>query len=179
MSHIVGTVQAQAPAWSSAPTRAPLRTRPTRGRSCSTLRPRRAGHASCSCTSAPVSLPASNRLEVDLGYGTDVFTSADGDDFWTRPFNVSAMAGGVRIRYVTNGAANGGAHLAEYGRGERHAGDLDGSALSNCDPFLTQSPYSEPIYDPFWFCNPPPNWENAACVTAAGDIRAQVARAWG
>ena len=30
------------------------------------------------------SLPASNRVEVDLGYGTDVFTSADGPTFWTR-----------------------------------------------------------------------------------------------
>ncbi len=26
-------------------------------------------------------LPANNRLEVDLGYATDVFTSADGTDF--------------------------------------------------------------------------------------------------
>jgi hypothetical protein len=48
-------------------------------------------------------LPANNRLEVDLGYATDVFTSADGTDFWTRPVNVSAFTGGnIPIRYITN-----------------------------------------------------------------------------
>src|SRR5579872_6227858 len=63
-----------------------------------------------------VSLPASNRLEVDLGYDTDVFTSADGSDFWTRPVNVYALTGGlVPIRYVTNGAATGSATLDQYG----------------------------------------------------------------
>ena len=35
-----------------------------------------------------VSLPGNNRLEVDLGYDTDVFTSTLGTDFWTRPINV-------------------------------------------------------------------------------------------
>lgn len=124
------------------------------------------------------SLPAGNRVEVDLGYGTDTFTSTDGDDFWTRPVNIHALPGSqVPIRYITNGAANGSVHLGEFGRGERHAGDLDGNALSNCDPFLSESPYTEPLYDPFWFCHPPPNWENLAC--APGDIRAQVARSVG
>ena len=71
-----------------------------------------------------VSLPASNRLEVDLGYDTDVFTSAEGSDFWTRPVNIFALAGGlVPIRYITNGATNGGAQLDQYGRGERHSKD--------------------------------------------------------
>ena len=39
-----------------------------------------------------VNLPGTNRLEVDLGYDTDVFTSADGGTFWTRPINVKALA---------------------------------------------------------------------------------------
>src|SRR5437867_3293151 len=51
------------------------------------------------------SFPASNRLEVDLGYGggeMDVFTSADGTDFWTRPVNIYALTGElVPIRYIT------------------------------------------------------------------------------
>lgn len=38
-----------------------------------------------------VNIPGSNRLEVDLGYDTDVFTSADGGSFWTRPINVHAF----------------------------------------------------------------------------------------
>jgi len=65
------------------------------------------------------SLPAANRLEVDLGYGTDVFSSADGADFWTRPVNVHVLPGGnVPIRYVTDGAAGGSVQLDRYGRGE-------------------------------------------------------------
>src|SRR5260370_37410138 len=35
--------------------------------------------------------------------------------------------------------------------------------------------YTEPKYDPFWFCSPPPNWENIACVKPPGDIRNTVA----
>jgi len=125
------------------------------------------------------SIPVGSRLEVDLGYGMDVFTSTDGDDFWTRPVNIHALPGGVPIRYIMGGAANGGVQLAEYGRGERHAGDLNGMALSNCDPFLTGSPYVEPDYDPYWFCMAPPNWENAACVAQANDVRAVVGRSVG
>src|SRR5437667_11311173 len=63
------------------------------------------------------SFPASNRLEVNLGYGTDVFTSEDGPDFWTRPIKLAAN-GTVDIRYITNGSGNGHVVLSEYGRGE-------------------------------------------------------------
>src|SRR6476661_7211988 len=71
-----------------------------------------------------VSLPANNRLEVDLGYGTDVFTAASGSQFWTRPVNVLALPGGlVPIRYIANGATTGGATLDMYARGEQHAGE--------------------------------------------------------
>lgn len=134
-----------------------------------------------------VSLPASNRLEVDLGYGKDVFTAADGTDFWTRPINIHVLAGGlVPIRYIVNGAANGGAEVAEYGRGERHPGHQDPTALSNCDPFLSPHSfpapdfkYTEPKYDPFWYCADPPNWENVACVSAVNDIRKTVAKSAG
>jgi hypothetical protein len=125
-----------------------------------------------------VSLPASNRLEVDLGYDTDVFTAADGAAFWTRPINVYVLPGGlVPIRYVTNGAAAGSVQLDRYGRGERHAGDPGHPSFSNCDPFLEHPSYVEPTYDPFWYCVDPPNWENMACVPP--DIRNQVARSTG
>lgn len=122
--------------------------------------------------------PASNRLEVDLGYDTDVFTSADGPQFWTRPVNLYALPGGlVPIRYFTNGAATGSVQLDRYGRGERHAGIQDPTALSNSDPFLGDAIYVEPDYDPFWYCTEPPNWENVACVPP--DVRTQVARSVG
>jgi len=128
-----------------------------------------------------VSLPASNRLEVDLGYDTDVFTSADGSDFWTRPINIYVLAGGlVPIRYITNGAMTGGVQIEQYGRGERHTKDPINpdsrfDSFSNCDPFLGTATYTEPDYAQFWICNPPPDWENIGCVTAAGDIRSVVA----
>jgi hypothetical protein len=129
------------------------------------------------------SFPGTNRLEVDLGYqgadNKDVFTAADGDDFWTRPVNIAAFPDKkVPIRYITTaGNPNaGGVTLDKYGRGERHSGDKQGSTtLSNCDPFLTDDPYPEPIYDPFWYCQEPPNWENIAKVDDAADIRRVVA----
>lgn len=126
------------------------------------------------------SFPADNRLEVDLGYGTDVFSSADGDEFWTRPVDVSALDGGlVPIRYVADGAESGSVELDRYGRGERHAGDQDPTALSNCDPFLAfleGGEYVEPDYDPFWYCDDPPNWENITCVPDSDDVRRETAR---
>jgi hypothetical protein len=133
------------------------------------------------------SLPANNRLEVDLGYGgeMDVFTSADGSDFWTRPINISTLPGGlVPIRYITNGAATGGVQLDQYGRGERHTKNPENpsaafDSFSNCDPFLLflqNGKYLEPDYPTFWFHDSTsPHWENAACVAPAGDIRNTVA----
>jgi hypothetical protein len=126
-----------------------------------------------------VSLPGGSRLEVDLGYDTDVFTSADGDQFWTRPVNVYVLPGGnVPIRYVKVGGGSGGVQLDKYGRGERHgATEIGHTSFSNSDPFLGDPVYTEPTYDPFWYCAEPPNWENIACVPA--DIRTQVARSVG
>jgi V8-like Glu-specific endopeptidase len=125
------------------------------------------------------SLPANNRLEVDLGYGTDVFTAADGVDFWTRPINIHVLPGGrVPIRYITDGATTGGVELDRYGRGEQHAGEPGHPSVSNSDPFLPSARYAEPTYDPFWFCHTPPQWENSACVPE-GDVRRRVARSVG
>ncbi len=127
------------------------------------------------------SFPGNNRLEVDLGYGTDVFTGDAGTDFWTRPVNVSAFAGGqVSINYIVDGGIGGGVQLTEYGRGERHEEEAaPHDSYSNSDPFLINGNYTEPQYDPFWFCNSggniPPNWENIACLPD-GDIRKIVSR---
>jgi Trypsin-like peptidase domain/von Willebrand factor type A domain len=125
-------------------------------------------------------LPASNRVEVDLGYDTDVFTAADGAEFWTRPVDVSKFPGGkVTIRYITSGAANGSVVFDKFGRGEQHGGKDDPSSIMNCDPFLVEldmNNYIEPNhYDPHWFCNDPPQWENLRCCLPAGDIRRVVA----
>ncbi|HEV2721028.1 MAG TPA: trypsin-like peptidase domain-containing protein, partial [Thermoanaerobaculia bacterium] len=128
-----------------------------------------------------VSLPGTSRLEVDLGYATDVFTGADGAEFWTRPANVYPAAlggldGKVPIRYITGGGA-GSVELDQWGRGEQHAGETGHPSVSNSDPFQKDDVYAEPTYDPFWFCAPPPNWENAE--DAIDPLRAHVARSVG
>jgi hypothetical protein len=115
---------------------------------------------------------AGDQLAVDLGYDTDVFTSADGPDFWTRPINVYAFPSGVSITYTGGGSVQ----LDQFGRGERHLGEPSQPmpSFSNCDPFYQPPAYVEPQYDPLWYCTNPPNWENAESVTSAADIRSKV-----
>jgi V8-like Glu-specific endopeptidase len=123
-------------------------------------------------------IPAGNRVEVELGYGTDIFDSTSGTQFWTRPINHALFAGGIPIRYVAAGSPTGSVALQQYGRGESLSGDPGHPSVSNSDPFLLAGSYSEPTYDPFWFCNTPPSWANIQCAPAA-DIRRQVARSCG
>lgn len=126
-----------------------------------------------------VNLPGANRLEVDLGYDTDVFTAADGGSFWTRPIDNRAFPlEKIPVRYITSGAPAGSVQIDRFGRGERHAGDQDPTAFSNCDPFLRDAVYTEPEYDPFWYCADPPKWDNVRRLPG-GDIRAHVARSTG
>jgi len=122
-----------------------------------------------------------DQLQVKLGYDTDVFTAADGPSFWTRPVNVYAFPAGVEISYVAAGPATGSVQLDMFGRGERHIGEATQPmpSFSNCDPFYQPPAYVEPQYDPFWFCSPPPNWENTPCIGSATDVRARVARSAG
>ena len=172
MSHIVGTIQTVTPVQTIGPDTGAPPDAPNTWRLAfdHTLAP--TGTKLLILHFANAVLPANNRVEVDLGYGTDVFTSADGTDFWTRPVNVSTFADGrVPVRYVTDGAATGSVQIDKYGRGERHSGDQDPAALSNCDPFLIEELYTEPTYDPYWFCHTPPTWENVACIAPAADIR--------
>ncbi len=180
MSHVTGTVQIVSPAITIGPASGSGPSAPNTWTLNFASTPAPSGTKLLILHFTNASLPANNRLEVDLGYETDVFTSADGSDFWTRPVNIYALAGGlVPIRYITNGATSGGVQLDRYGRGERHVGEQDPTALSNCDPFLADAVYTEPKYDPFWFCDKPPKWENVACITPAGDIRQTVTRSVG
>jgi len=186
MSHVTGTVQSVSPVLKIGPDFGPP-TSPNTWTVNFAYTPAPTGTKLVMLHFTGASFPASNRLEVDLGYSggeMDVFTSADGSDFWTRPINVYSVGATVTIRYITSGAATGGVQLDQYGRGERHTKDPANSdpsfnSLSNSDPFLGDATYPEPDYATFWFCNNPPNWENAACVTPAGDIRNVVAPAVG
>lgn len=127
MSHITGTVQPVTPVRKIGPDFGPS-TSPNTWTVNFAYTPAPTGTKLVMLHFTGASLPASNRLEVDLGYTPaemDVFTSADGTDFWTRPIDVYAVGATVTIRYITNGAATGGVQLDQYGRGERHTKDPD------------------------------------------------------
>ena len=120
-----------------------------------------------------------DELHVNLGYDIDVFTAADGPSFWTRPINVYAFPDGVEITYIPAGPPTGSVQMDKFGRGERMNGSAGHPSFSNCDPFYQPPAFTEPTYDPWWYCDEPPNWENSARVSPASDIRAQVARSVG
>ena len=188
MSHITGTVQAVSPVVKIGPDFGPP-TSPNTWLVNFAYTPAPTGTKLVMLHFTGASLPANNRLEVDLGYGggeMDVFTSGDGSDFWTRPINVYAVGATVTVRYITNGANSGGVQLDQYGRGERHSKDPDPAyaspkfdCLTNCDPFLDPGGYQQPDFATFWFCSNQPNWENTACVNPPADIRNTVAQAVG
>ena len=122
-----------------------------------------------------LSFAGTARLEVDLRYDTDTFTSASGGDAWTRP--IDPKPGPIRIRYYGSGAV-GGATLAEYGSGEPTQtgtpGDAYGS-LTDVDLFLHTNPYVEPIYETRLKCGDF-DWQNIACA-AGGSVEEQAAKA--
>lgn len=123
-----------------------------------------------------MSLPGASRLEVDLGYDTDVFTNASGADAWTRP--IDPAPGPITVRYIGPGPT-GGVTLAEYGSGEptqtNEPGDYDFS-ITNPDLFLHTDPYTEPTYQPWLQCGQVINWSNVDCAPAAS-VQEAVARA--
>ena len=187
MSHITGTVQKLSPALMLGPDSGLAATSPNTWSLNFPSIPAPGGTKLLILHFQNAKLPANNRLEVDLGYATDVFTSADGTEFWTRPINLYVLPGGlVPVRYITNGAGTGSVQLDMYGRGERYSKDPGPNftnskfdCFTNCDPFLGDPNYTEPDYAKFWICGSTPNWENVGCVNAANDIRKTIARSVG
>jgi Trypsin-like peptidase domain/von Willebrand factor type A domain len=180
MSHIVGTIQNLSTAIVIGPDSGPPSTSPDIWNHSLVHNPAPGGTKFLILHFQNVNLPGNNRLEVELGYDTDVFTSADGTDFWTRPINIYNFASSlVPISYIRDGGGpSGSVQIRQYGRGERHIGETNHSSFSNCDPFIEGNSYLEPTYDPWWYCVDPPNWENVACIPP-GDIRENVARSVG
>jgi hypothetical protein len=139
-----------------------------------------------------VDLPGDNRLEVDLGYDTDIFTAADGGAFWTRPIDVAKVGASIPIRYVTpSGNHNGIASIDRYGRAESLlTNEPLHNSITNCNPFMVGGwkepdfPHimgsTEPRYDSHWICdkNAPPKWTNIRCA-ADNSIQRTVAKSVG
>ena len=191
MSHRVGTIQIVAPVVQIGPDFGGVQNPPNTWAHNFAPAPAPSGARFVILHFRNANFAANASLEVDLGYGTDTFTAADGDEFWTRPINIATLPNNeAPIRYITTGAVTGGVELDQYGRGERQeeepslAGDPTYQSLSNCDPFLVQpnppQEYMEPDYAPHWFCaGSPPNWENVECVSPPNDVRNNVAPAVG
>src|SRR5258706_15492698 len=98
MSHIVGTIQRLSTAMPIGPQTGPA----TSGSTWSVTfapTPAPTGTKFVMLHFRFARLPGADRLEVDLGYGigaygTDVFVSANGTDFWTRPIAVHKFPNG-------------------------------------------------------------------------------------
>lgn len=178
MSHNIGTVQTVTPAIEIGPDSGQPPTAGTTWSHDFVHTPAPGGTKFIILHFGAASIPTGNRVEVDLGYGTDTFDSSSGTEFWTRPINHTAFPAGIPIRYIADGSLSGSVELQEYGRGESLPGDPGHPSVSNSDPFLLSGSYSEPTYDPFWFCNTPPSWENVRCAPG-GDVRRQVAASCG
>src|SRR6266567_5405429 len=115
MSHVTGTVQPVSPVLKIGPDFGPP-TSPNTWTVNFAYTPAPTGTKLVILHFTGASFPASNRLEVDLGYSggeMDIFTSADGSDFWTRPVNVEASfsdaenvnAAANVFHFATNGIA--------------------------------------------------------------------------
>jgi uncharacterized repeat protein (TIGR01451 family) len=114
-------------------------------------------------------LEGNDKLVVDLGYGTDVFTAASGSEFWTRPIS----GGTVSVTYMDDGNGLGSVTLDRYGRGQNvdqgtcdpmHIGECAG--IGNADIFLQATHYSDPPpRGTGGLCGgAPPTWQSVSCL---------------
>jgi hypothetical protein len=112
------------------------------------------------------SLGSGDQIEIPLGYDTDVFDSAAGSSFWSRPVKGTS----VDIFFVDGGSGTGQASVSEFGRGEGlKDGGTDAAAggIANGDLFMIDSPWVEPtFFNPRGVCpsGAGPSWENVAAL---------------
>ena len=123
-------------------------------------------------------LGAGDRVEVvrsgdpDPFHAFDVFTSAHGPSFWSRPVSGNSVV----VRFVDGGDGTGQASITEYGRGEglRLGGaDFVNGGNANGDVFMLDPSWDEPTFHNAGGICPSganPSWENVA-VLPAGVMR--------
>jgi hypothetical protein len=120
---------------------------------------------------------AGDRLEVvrdadpDAFHAMDVFTSADGVSFWSRPVSGNSVV----VRFVDGGDSTGQASIAEYGRAEgiRNGGNTANGGNANGDFFMLDASWDDPtFFNAAGVCpsGSNPSWENVA-VLPAGIMR--------
>lgn len=120
-------------------------------------------------------LKAGDKIEINYGYSTDMFTSASGPDFWSRPIK-GAVA---EIIFTDGGTGTGKANLSEYGRGEGIQNNGGAGGNTNADVFLIDSPYVAPgFFNPNGVClaGSTASWENVAKLDTAPELNAGLMR---
>jgi hypothetical protein len=85
MSHRIGTLQVLSPTVMIGPDSGSLATSPDTWSFSFTPAPAPTGTQFVMLHFTSAGFPASNHLEVDLGYDTDIFTATDLPDFWSTP----------------------------------------------------------------------------------------------
>jgi hypothetical protein len=171
MSHRIGTVQTQSPAVVVGPGHG---TQVTPGHWRVTFSPPAAatGTKFLMLHFTGATFGGGDRIEIALGYDTDVFTSANGPSFWSRPIKGNA----VDIVFVDGGSGTGQASLTEFGRGEGLLnGGTNASAggIANGDVFMLDALWVEPtFFNSAGVCpsGSSPSWENVE-VLPAGIMR--------
>ena len=122
------------------------------------------------------SLGAGDRLEVvrsadaDAFHAKDVFTAADGTSFWSRP----VAGNSVVVRFIDGGDGAGQALITEYGQGEgiRNGGNSLGGGNANGDVFMLDASWADPtFFSPGGVCQADRARARRTSPTAAGVMR--------
>jgi len=173
MSHRIGSVVAQSPAFVVGPGSGMAATSPGVWERTFSPPPHPDGTKFLLLHFTGANFGAGDRLEVVLSadpdpfHAMDVFAAADGPTFWSRPVSGNSVV----VRFVDGGDSTGQASITEYGRGEgiRNGGDTTGGGNANGDLFMLDASWDEPTFFNVAGVCPSgsnPSWENAAALPA-------------
>jgi hypothetical protein len=171
MSHRIGSVVAQSPAFVVGPGSGTGATSPGVWERTFSPPPQPDGTKFLLLHFTGANFGAGDRLEVvrssdpDAFHAMDVFTAADGPGFWSRPVRGNSVV----VRFVDGGDSTGQASITEYGRGEgiRNGGDTAGGGNANGDVFMLDASWDDPtFFNTAGVCpsGSSPSWENVAAL---------------
>jgi hypothetical protein len=173
MSHRIGSIVAQSPAFVVGPGSGMAATSPGVWERTFSPPPHPNGTKFLLLHFTGASFGAGDRLDVVLSadpdpfHAMDVFAAADGPSFWSRPVRGNSVV----VRFVDGGDSTGQASITEYGRGEgiRNGGDTTGGGNANGDVFMLDASWDDPTFFNVAGVCPSgsnPSWENAAALPA-------------
>jgi hypothetical protein len=173
MSHRIGSVVAQSPAFVVGPGSGMGATSPGVWERTFSPPPHPDGTKFLLLHFTGASFGAGDRLEVVLSadpdpfHAMDVFMAPDGPNFWSRPVSGNSVV----VRFVDGGDATGQVSITEYGRGEgiRNGGNTAGGGNANGDVFMIDASWDDPTFFNVAGVCPSgsnPSWENVAALPA-------------